>query len=338
MRGRPRLMMGMAGAAAVTLALVIVAVVWPSSASSQRDAGALGAARPVVGAPVATFDSDLGDPFLLVVAHPASAAGTRYLLFGTDDPPRRVPTAFSDDLQHWKQGGDALPDLPSWALPDPDDSHTWAPAVVAIGRRYLMYVSVYDAAIRRPCLLAATATTPIGPFRDAIGRPLVCQSSLGGSIDPSVVTATDGSRTLLWRSAGATTLFSQRLRPDGLALVGQPHVLLRPDREWQHGVIEEPAAIPAPRGGWWLFYSGGAYNQAGYATGVAFCPTLDGPCSDTDNGPLLDALPGQLSNPASLETFHDLHGRLYAVYDTWSRPARNGIFFCCRTVSIAPLR
>ncbi len=283
---------------------------------------------------------DLGDPFLITV--PAGPTGpARYVLFGTGDWDANVPTAVSADLTTWTPGPDALPTVPSWSRTDHFHSRIWAPAVLQVGARWLLYVTVPEPVSGRQCIAVTAAAQPEGPYSDAAGAPLVCQRSLGGSIDPSIVQTPDGP-VLLWKSDGnccrlPATLWSQALRPDGLATVGTAHALLSADLPWEHDIVEEPAAVSNSHGGWWLFFSGGAFDQPGYAIGIASCPTLAGPCTKTSRTPYAATLAGQRS-PGGLELFRDFSGTLRAVFDTWTRPPDGtGHYDCCRAIDLATL-
>jgi hypothetical protein len=91
--------------------------------------------------------------------------------------------------------------------------------------------------------------------------PLVCQTELGGSINPHVFIDTDGATYLLWKADGnaigqRSTLYAQRLVPNGLSLAGQPVPLLRSDAAWEQPLIENPALVAAD-GSYLLLYSGG---------------------------------------------------------------------------------
>jgi hypothetical protein len=262
-------------------------------------------------------------------------------MFGTNDWPAHVPTGFSADLDHWQRGPDALPELPAWAAPDPTNSLTWAPAVLATAHGYLMYVTVPDAASGRECIAAEASTLPQGPYHDTASGPLVCQQNLGGSIDPMVVGDRAGRLHLLWKNDGnccgvRVSLWEQDLTPDGLRLVGVAHRLLSADQGWEGGVIERPVVTPAVGGGWWLFFAGNNWQLAAYGTGLAFCPTLAGPCTDAKRGAFLDTR-DQLYSPGGFDTFTDFHGTRWAVYAIWSRPPRHGRFYCCRSVELARL-
>lgn len=326
------------------VALVVGLVVIPAGGSAARALPVGTLAAPAPGLPVLTSAAptpsagDLGDPAILTV--PAGVDGpARYLVFGTGDWPYNVPTAVSTDLKTWHRVGDALPVVPAWSATDKFHSHIWAPAVRRIGNRWLMYITVPDRKSGRQCIAVTSSSHPEGPYSDALGSPLVCQSARGGSIDASVVVAASGD-TLLWKSDGncchlPATLWSQSLSPDGLGLTGTAHALLSADEPWQQGVTEEPAAVPNSKGGWWLFYSGGFYNGPRYAIGVASCRTLAGPCTERSKIPYAASLPGQRS-PGGLETFVDLQGQLRVVFDTWTRPlGPDGNYHCCRAIDLA---
>jgi arabinan endo-1,5-alpha-L-arabinosidase len=309
------------------LALAVVVCGVPACTGAAAGTPSL----PRLGPAKDVYDGDFGDPAIVT-------AGMAYVLFGTDDPPDHIPTATSTDLAAWVHGPDAVPTLPSWADPDRRDALTWAPTVAVVGGRDLLYLSVHDTAADRQCIAVLAAHTPLGPYTDARGSPLVCQVPLGGSIDPSVVD--DHGLHLVWKSDGnccglPAALWEQDLRADGLAVTGQPHRLLTADRPWQGGIVENPALLRASRG-WWLFYSGNRFNVAAYATGLAWCPTLEGPCRETGSGPFLAGTPTEFS-PGGLDFFRDRHGRLWAAFATWNRPPRHGRFFCCRSLDLAPV-
>src|SRR2546423_8625830 len=126
----------------------------------------------------------------------------------------------STDLAHWTILDDGLPRLPAWALP----GSTWAPAVIWLGRVYVAYYTVRDAATWHQCISVAVALAPGGPFVDTSAAPLVCQHDRGGSIDPRPFVDRRGRPWLLWKSEGGgllpATLSSQPLTADGPALPG----------------------------------------------------------------------------------------------------------------------
>jgi beta-xylosidase len=298
---------------------------------------------PVLGPSRDVYDGDLGDPFVLPVSRNGKVVS--FVAFGTGDWPARVPTARTSDLTTWQQGPDALPTLPAWAAPDPRNSLSWAPAALQTDAGYLLYITLPEARSGQQCIAATRSAGPEGPYAGVGDGPLLCQHELGGSIDPALTRDRAGGLHLLWKNDGnsvgaPSSLWEQQLTADGLGLLGAAHRLLSAGKAWQGGIIEEPAAIPAADGGWWLFYSGNLFDRPEYATGVARCPTLEGPCRDASEAPFLatPALqqPRQFA-PGGLETFHDAAGGLWAVFDTWNRPPRDGRFRCCRSLQLAPI-
>jgi beta-xylosidase len=142
------------------------------------------------------------------------------------------------------------------------------------------------------CIGDAVSTVAQGPYL-AGGTPLVCQQSLGGSIDPRVFMDANGAPYMIWKSdqnavsdSNDTQIYSQPLSADGMQLVGPRRVIFGPDEPWQGHIVEAPQLVLV-RGAYWLFYSGGWFNQPGYAIGVARCAGPFGPCADTSATPLL---------------------------------------------------
>ena len=268
---------------------------------------------------------DVGDPFVLPV--PSGAAGdpdAQYVVFWTTDWQSNVPTAISRDLEHWGRVADALPVLPTWAKHS--RTMTWAPTALGVAGGWVLYYSTAEASTGLECIGRAFATNPAGPYLDRSASPFVCQRSLGGDIDPSVGRDDLGQPSLVWKNDGnargrPTSIWQQSLSTDGQSLIGIPHRLLGADQAWQHNIVEGPAMLKATKGGWWLFYSGGAWQSTSYGTGVAWCVTVAGPCRDAASEPILASKPGVVS-PGGLETFVDHQGRLWAAYSAFpKRPA-----------------
>ena len=295
-------------AIALTAAVALAAV--PTVDVGAGHAAGVPSPLPRVGPGQVVDQNDVGDPFIL-------RAGSTYYLFGTTDWQSNVPTATSTDLQHWSQAPDSLPVLPSWAAPS--ISMTWAPSVVATGRRYVMYVATEEQSSGRQCISAATSPTPGGPYTDPSSSPFLCQRQLGGSIDPSIVRDAHGGLHLVWKNDGnccnlPTALWEQDLSGDGLHLLGSPHRLLGAGPAWEDGNVEAPTMVAAAHG-WWLFYSGGNWRTASYATGLAWCVAIQGPCRDVMSQPLLPST-AQERTPSGLDTFLDASGHRWAAFTT----------------------
>ena len=339
-RRRPGARRAVAGCAA--LVVVLVAALLVARSGGGHDAPTKTPPLPVLGPAHDVYDGDLGDPFVLGVTG-ASGKIDQFVAFGTGDYPARIPTASSTDLTSWQRGGDALPQLPAWAGPDPRNSLSWAPAALQTDHGFILYVTLPDAASGQQCIGAATSPVPQGPYTGVGDGPLLCQHDLGGSIDPALVRDPAGHLHMLWKNDGnsvgaASSLWEQSLTADGLGVVGQAHRLLTATLPWQGGIVEEPAMVPATGGGWWLYYSGNFFDRPEYATGLAYCPTLEGPCREVSDAAVLATPALQQQNqfaPGGLDTFLDGQGRRWAVFDTWNRPTRNGRFYCCRSLQLA---
>ncbi|MDQ2729069.1 MAG: glycoside hydrolase family 43 protein [Actinomycetota bacterium] len=263
---------------------------------------------------------DIGDPYVLTV--PPGEHGnphTSYVLYWTTDWNSNVPTAVSSDHVHWRRVADSLPVLPSWAMSSA--TMTWGPTVHRVGTAWVLYFSTEDAASRLECLGRATSSSPTGPFTDTTSAPLVCQTALGGDIDPSVATDTSGASALLWKNDGnangaPVSMWEQPLAADGLSVTASPTRLIGADQAWEHNIVEGPAMLAASGGGFWLFYSGGTWQSNTYDTGVAWCATVAGPCRKTANAPLLSSTPTAVS-PGGFDTFVDGQGKLWASYSAF---------------------
>jgi beta-xylosidase len=316
----------------LVLVLIVAGSAYIATDGARR--AALTLTVPTIGAAQVVDQNDVADPSIM-------ATGSAYYLFGTTDWQSNVPTATSTDLVRWQDLPDSLPQLPSWAAPS--ISMTWAPSVIAIGKEFVMYVTTEEQASGLQCIALATSRSPAGPYVDRSTAPFLCQRHDGGSIDPDVVRDASGRLHLSWKSNGnccglPTYLWEQDLTPDGLHLVGSAHRLLVADETWQDGNIEGPALLAASKG-WWLFYSGGNWRTASYATGVAWCPTVEGPCRDVQDQPRLPSS-AAMRTPSGLSTFADVHGRTWAAFTTTvltPSPWHPGRSYANRVLDLAPL-
>jgi beta-xylosidase len=224
-----------------------------------------------------------------------------------------VPVSASSDFTTWSPVTDALPVLPSWAVP----GFTWAPEVHQFANSYVLYFTAAVKGTGLECIGISTSSSPTGPFV-ATDAPFICQRGLGGSIDPRVFTAPDGTNWMLWKSdqnrggsSDPTTLWSQRLSPDGLSLVGKSFDLMSPDEPWQGTIVEAPDMVDVG-GVTWVFYSANWFNQPSYGIGVARCSGPQGPCADTTNAPLL-ATNAQGDGPGEASVFTE-NGASWLLY------------------------
>ncbi len=228
--------------------------------------------------------ADQPDPFMI-------RDGGRYYLFTSqDEVPQNVPVRSGTVVGQWGTPTDALPALPAWAAP----GFMWAPDVAQFGSDYMLFFTSRLAGVSPPtmCIGDAISTAIAGPYL-AAPSPFICQHSLGGSIDPRVFVDADGQPYMVWKSdqnarsdTTNTQIYSQPLSADGMQLLGQPTVIFGPDESWQGHIVEAPQLVLV-RGTYYLFYSGGWFNQPAYSIGAARCAGPLGPCADTSASPLL---------------------------------------------------
>lgn len=120
----------------------------------------------------------------------------RYWIYPTTDgfpgwSGTRFKSFSSKDLVHWTDHGvilDLGPDV-SWA-----DKNAWAPAIAERDGKYYFYFCAEQQ------IGVAVADSPAGPFKDALGKPLVAKGGAlkGQMIDPAVFTDDDGQSYLYW--------------------------------------------------------------------------------------------------------------------------------------------
>ncbi len=255
------------------------------------------------------YPYDFPDPFILPF-------GGGYYGYATNSVAGNIQIMRSTDLTHWTTEGDALPHEPSWAAP----GATWAPSVLPRGSTFVLYYSAVYAPTGQQCISDAVATQPQGPYVDNSTLPLVCQTALGGSIDPTPFVDANGTPYLVWKSQGIggqpPTLWSQQLAGTGTALMpGVATPLLAPSLAWQGGVIEGPSLV-LTGGQYLLFYSANTWDTADYAIGVARCAGPLGPCGETSSRPLL-ASQAAFSGPGGPSVFTDSTGQLQMAFHAW---------------------
>ncbi len=233
-----------------------------SLAAPRRSQGTIG--RPPV------LDVDAPDPTVVY-------ADGAYHLYSTnvyDTAWVNVPHYRSLDLQHWERRADAMPVPGPWA--SAASGYVWAPSVHRFGSSWVLYYTarVRDDggwAARRQCIGRAVASSLDGPFVDSSPVPLVCQMFQGGSIDPDLHVAADGSAWLVVKNDGnccalPVSLWSVPLSADGLAATGSPVHLLDRDQAWEQPAIENPS-MAVVDGTTALLYSGGPFASDEYAIG-----------------------------------------------------------------------
>jgi hypothetical protein len=313
------------------------------------------------------YASPVGGRYLPVLTSTDLVNWTIHQRWSTAGPPNKpgyniatdtaIPAeirASADTAYGRYDNNDALVRTASWGLAHPQgpwmNRDLWAPGVIQIGSTWYAYSAVRTSrtsddphGFGRFCLTVASASSPLGPFRDISGSaPIQCQpvsSDPAGSIDPYPYRDKFGRFFLLWKAAGKvgsheSALMSVELGTNGKPKSGARWVkLLETNRaaSWEGGTIENPAMITY-NGTTYLFYSAnysGVLDSRGtshYATGYAICPYgPTGACSRPRPGSPLLASNGNEQGPGGASAFTDTANRLKIAYATfWLGENRNG--------------
>jgi beta-xylosidase len=227
--------------------------------------------------------------------------GSTYYAFSTGDGFDNIPVMTTDNLSSWPQTlllnpdvTDALPcqtgtvpagdcQISAWATRAPGNGAPWAPSMIEVGDEYYLFYAAWDPSVAHYCVGVAESGDPTGPYVDHAAGPVVCQPSLGGSIDPDVYQDQTGAYYLAWKnndgfsSTDAATLWASGVvfDGDGAQLVGATSALITQNRPWET-TIEQPDMVMLG-GRWILFFSGGLWQTSNYAVGYAYCQGPTGP-------------------------------------------------------------
>lgn len=260
------------------------------------------------------YDKDFPDPHVIRV-------DDTYYAYGTPPPgaTSNIQVIKSNDLAHWEPLGDALPALPKWAKLNL--GLTWAPGVIQIEDKFLMYYVARDKDTDRQCIGAAVSNDPAGPFVDSNNKAFICQGELGGSIDGYPFKDDSGKLYLLWKNDGNCCgldvwLWVQELSPDGMTLLGEPKQLIKRDQPWERPLIENPAMVEH-NDKYYLFYSGNWWESVQYAISYAVCATVTGPCEKPLDKPWFD-YENPVMGPGGEAFFTDTEGNLWMAYHAWT--------------------
>jgi beta-xylosidase len=170
----------------------------------------------------------------------------------------------STNLVKWTSGGVIL-DLTrnlSWA-----SSRGWAPSIVRVGGTYYFYFSA-DAQLG-----VATGSSPTGPFKDALGKPLATTRQYGPqSIDPYAFIDDDGTPYLYFGS-GSGGLLVAKLNRDMISFGSTPTNI---SPSGASGTLEGSAMFKR-NGTYYLVWSEGDTRNATYKMAYARAQAPLGP-------------------------------------------------------------
>lgn len=180
----------------------------------------------------------------------------------------------STDLQSWKNEGKILDfkDV-SWST----YRAAWAPSITERNGTYYMYFSAGDGA----GIGVATAESPLGPFRDALGNPLIAEYHHGAQpIDAHVFQDDDGKAYLYyggWRHAVVVEL------GEDMTSIAGDFVEITPE-----SYVEGPFMLKR-NGVYYFMWSEGGWGDPSYAVAYARSDSPYGPF--TREGKILESNP-----------------------------------------------
>lgn len=161
----------------------------------------------------------------------------------------------SKDMVNWRDHGSplAIEDF-SWG-----DDRAWAPQCIERNGKFYFYVPLHSKLTGAMAIGVAVGDSPVGPFKDAIGKPLADGS--WDYIDPTVFIDDDGQAWLYW---GNPKLYYAKLNEDMVSFVDGVHQM---DMSGLEGYTEGPW-IQKRNGLYYMMYaSHGIPENISYATG-----------------------------------------------------------------------
>ena len=255
----------------------------------------------------------LADPFILY------ENGT-YYAYGTNSRVG-ITVATSTDLVHWKMDQGRSKDGLALHMDDSfGKKFFWAPEVYRVDGRYVMYYSA------ETHVCAATADSPLGPFRQAEKKPILER----GGIDNSLFIDDDGRAWMVYvHFDKGNVIWLTEMEKDGLhAKPGTARMVLRAEKGWEImnprcSVTEGPFIVKIG-GTYVLTYSANDYRDRDYAVGVATARSLEGPWTKYAGNPILRRRFG-LVGVGHHSLFKDADGKWRIVFHAHNDDGKDAI-------------
>jgi len=228
---------------------------------------------------------------------PMVYSGTVYLYTGHDEDDA---TGFkmldwklytSIDMVNWTDRGTvATLKIFPWGVQSND---AWALQVIERGGKFYLYAPISVAGSPKNVIAVAVADSPLGPFKDALGHPLIDRAD--GYFDPTVFVDDDGQAYLYW---GNPNLWYVKLNKDMVSYSGPITKVDSKPENYQEGPW-----LYKRHGNYYMAYASHCCSEGiGYATSAG--PT--GPW--TYKGMLMDPDPRSSGNHPGII---DCKGRSY---------------------------
>lgn len=241
----------------------------------------------------------LADPYILL-------EGDTYYAYGTNDA-NGIRCYTSTDLKYWKYRGLALNKVNTT-----ETQWFWAPEVYHVGDKYIMYYSANEH------LYAATAKSPLGPFRQVGSYQM--EGLLGNEkcIDSSVFFDTDSTAYMFFvRFTDGNCIWQVQLSDDYITPVeGTLKKCFSATEEWElrMGKVVEGPNVYKQGMRYFLTYSGNDYRSQDYAVGYAQTTNISrGSWPKSSSNPFLRRWKG-LYGTGHHSLFTDKEGQLRIVF------------------------
>ncbi|EZG08102.1 hypothetical protein H106_02588 [Trichophyton rubrum CBS 735.88] len=257
--GRPALLSTRSTSPSTSASLVFLLALWTVALHlvSSAPMPNLSMKIPQVGNPV--LDGWYADPEARIFNH-------KYYIYPTVSTVYENQTYFeafsSPDLKTWTSLGKVLDfkDVP-WST----NRAAWAPSVAFKDGLYYMYFSAGDGV----GLGVARSSSPEGPFKDALGKPLISESYFGAQpIDADIFIDDDGRNYLYY--GGHSHGVVVELNDDMISLKGEVKEIT------PKGYVEAPWMLKR-KGVYYFMYSTGGWGDNSYAVNYVTSKSPLGP-------------------------------------------------------------
>ena len=200
------------------------------------------------------------------------------------------------DMVNWTDHGSPLAlESFSWA-----DDRAWASQCIERNGKFYWYICAHSRLSKGMAIGVAVADSPVGPFRDALGKPLF-ENGSWDHIDPTVMIDDDGQAWLMW---GNPRVYYLKLNTDMVSYEGEVGMLPMTEeafgapamnerekgKQYKDCYVEGPWLMKKPVGaGYYLLYAAGgvpehiSYSTAPHPTGPWTYAGEVMPLSDTNS-------------------------------------------------------
>ena len=137
----------------------------------------------------------------------------------------------TSDMVNWTDHGSPLAlESFSWA-----DDRAWASQCIERNGKFYWYICAHSKLSQGMAIGVAVADSPVGPFRDAIGKPLF-ENGSWDHIDPTVFIDDDGQAWLFW---GNPRVYYLKLNEDMVSYEGEVGLLQMTEEAFGSPVMSE---------------------------------------------------------------------------------------------------